>query len=46
LERLTFSVIRQKAFAIRFDQKVNYINVETAIRRRRKTAGKKDDATG
>jgi hypothetical protein len=46
LEQLSFLVIRRKTCAIPFGKNVNRINEETAIRRRRKTAGRRTDAAG
>jgi hypothetical protein len=43
---LSYLAIRRKTRAIRFDQNLNHINEETAIRRRRETAGPKKDAAG
>lgn len=46
LEWLSFLAIRRKTLAIRFARNLNWINVETAIRRRRETAGRRKDAAG
>jgi hypothetical protein len=46
LEWLSFSVIRQEARAIRFDQNLNHIKVETAIRQGNVKAGRKKGAMG